>query len=75
MPTTTTLQFSYRFLVDEAKDAGEVMCERRAWRIYRDNRWWSAFGKNRAQNGKKPGPLVRDDLAARDFTAGGPNQL
>ena len=30
-------EFGYRFLVDEARDAGEVMCERSAWRICRDN--------------------------------------
>jgi transposase InsO family protein len=68
-------EFGYRFLVDEAKEAGEVMCERSAWRICRDNRWWSAFGKKRGKNGKKPGPPVHDDLVARDFTAGAPNQL
>ncbi|WP_455768307.1 hypothetical protein [Kocuria rosea] len=68
-------KFGYRFLVDEAKDAGEVMCERSAWRICRDNRWWSAFGKKRGKNGKKPGPPVHDDLVERDFTASGPNQL
>ncbi|MUN64850.1 IS3 family transposase [Kocuria sediminis] len=68
-------EFGYRFLVDEAKDAGEVMCERSAWRICRDNRWWSAFGKKRAKNGKKPGSPVHDDLVERDFTAVGPNQL
>ncbi|MFI7585013.1 IS3 family transposase [Kocuria sp. M1N1S27] len=67
-------EFGYRFLVDEAKDAGEVMCERSAWRICRDNRWGSAFGKKRGKNGKKPGPPVHDDLVERDFTAVGPNQ-
>ncbi|MCM3481647.1 IS3 family transposase, partial [Micrococcus luteus] len=62
-------------LVDEAKEAGEVMCERSAWRICRDNGWWSVFGKKRGKNGKKPGPPVHDDLVERDFTAGGSNQL
>ncbi len=68
-------EFGYRFLVDEAEDAGEAMCERSAWRICRDNGWWSAFGKTRGKNGKKPGPPVHDDLVERDFTAVGPNQL
>ncbi len=68
-------EFGYRFLVDEAKEAGEVMCERSAWRICRDNRWWSVFGKKRAKNGKKPGPPVHDDLVERDFTATAPNRL
>lgn len=43
-------EFGYRFLVDEAKDTGEVICERAGWRICRDNRWWSVFGKKRAKN-------------------------
>lgn len=51
------------------------MCERTAWRICRDNAWWSVFGKKRGKNGKKPGPPVHDDLVERDFTAGSPNQL
>ena len=68
-------EFGYRFLVDEAKDAGEVMCERSAWRICRDNGWWSAFGKKRGKNGKKPGPPVHEDLVEREFTAVEPNQL
>ena len=49
-------EFGYRFLVDEAKDACEVMCERSAWRICRDNGWWSAFGKSAARTSKLPGP-------------------
>lgn len=68
-------EFGYRFLVDEAKEAGEVMCERSAWRICRDNGWWSVFGKKRGKNGKKPGPPVHEDLVQRDFTADAPNQL
>ncbi|MUN65028.1 integrase [Kocuria sediminis] len=31
-------EFGYRFLVDGAKDVGEVMCERSAWRICRGDR-------------------------------------
>ena len=34
--------------------------------------WWSAFGKKRGKNGKKPGPPVHDDLVERDFTADAP---
>lgn len=51
-----------RLLADEARDAGAAMVDRTAWRICRDNAWWSAFGKTRARNGKKPGPPVYDDL-------------
>src|SRR5690606_34646475 len=69
-------EFGHRFLVDEAADHGEVMSVRTAWRICRDNGWWSAFGKrSRGKNGKKPGPPVHDDLVGRDFTADEPNQL
>ncbi|MGX1226839.1 putative transposase [Streptomyces ambofaciens] len=45
-----------------------------AWRICRDNRWWSAFGKRRGK-GKRAGPPVHDDLARRDFTAACANRL
>ena len=62
-------EFGYRFLAGEAEATGQSMCERTAWRICRDNRWWSVFGKKRAKNGKKPGPPVHDDLVERDFTA------
>ena len=68
-------EFGYRFLVDEARAAGEVMCERNAWRICRDNGWWSVFGKKRGKNGKKSGPPVHDDRVRRDFTADALNRL
>ena len=77
-------EFGHRLLADEARDAGETMADRTAWRICRDNAWWSAFGKKRGRNGKKPGPAVHDDLCTvidengrirHEFTATGPNQL
>ncbi|WME23762.1 transposase [Brachybacterium sp. GU-2] len=68
-------EYGYRFLVDEAAEAGEVMCERTAWKICRDNQWWSAFGKKRGKNGKRPGPPVHDDLVKRDFSADDVNEL
>ncbi|WNB87911.1 IS3 family transposase [Glutamicibacter protophormiae] len=68
-------EFGSRFLVEEARAAGEVMCERTAWRICRDNLWWSVFGKKRGKNGKRPGPPVHDDLVKRDFTADDVNEL
>jgi transposase InsO family protein len=77
-------EFGYRFLLDEARVAGEPMAERTAWRICSDLGWWSAFGKKRGKNGKKPGPPVHDDLCAvvddkgrvrHEFTATGPNEL
>jgi len=68
-------EFGYRFLVDEAREAGEPMSERTAWRICSQLGWWSAFGKKRGRNGKRPGPPVHDDLVRRDFNAAAPNQL
>ena len=77
-------EFGYRFLLDEARDAGQPMAERTAWRICSDLGWWSAFGKKRGKNGKKPGPPVHDDLCAvvdkhgvtrHEFTANAPNEL
>ena len=68
-------EFGYRFLLDEARDAGQVMAERTALKICSDLGWWSAFGKKRGRNGKRPGPPVHDDLVERDFTADTPNRL
>jgi putative transposase len=48
-------EFGYRFLADEARGAGAVMADRTAWRICRDNRWWSVFGKKRGK-GTTAGP-------------------
>ncbi|MEV5205777.1 IS3 family transposase [Streptomyces sp. NPDC053720] len=69
-------EFGHRFLLDEAHAAGEPMAERTAWKICRDNRWWSAFGKRRGRGkNAKVGPPVHDDRVRRDFTADGPNRL
>lgn len=69
-------EFGYRFLADEARDAGVAMANRTAWRICSDNGWWSAFGKKTARSSrKKPGPPVHDDLVRRVFSAQAPNQL
>lgn len=77
-------EFGYRFLVDEAREAGEPMAERTAWRICSTLGWWSVFGKKRGKNGKKPGPPVHDDLCAvvddrgrvrHEFSADTPNEL
>ena len=69
-------EFGYRYLAEEAHDAGQVMSARTAWRICADNPWWSVFGKKKARGkGAKVGPPVHDDLVGRDFTATAPNQL
>jgi hypothetical protein len=67
-------EFAYRFLADEARSAGAGMADRTAWRICRDNRWWSVFGKKRGSV-KEAGPPVHDDLVRRNFTASAPNRL
>lgn len=69
-------EFGHRLLLDEARTAGEAMAERTAWRICRDNHWWSVFGKRwgRGKN-TKAGPPVHDDRVLRVFTGDGPNRL
>ncbi len=68
-------EYGYRLLADEARQAGEEGCDRAVWGICRDQQWWSAFGKRRAKNGKKPGPPAHDDRVRRDFHADKPNAL
>ncbi len=77
-------EFGHRLLVDEARDAGEVMADRTAWRITSANGWWSSFAKQKGKKGRKPGPPVHDDLCAHidekgrtrhSFEADGPDRL
>jgi transposase InsO family protein len=68
-------EFGYRYLVEEARDAGTPMAERTAWRICSDNSWWSVFGKKKRGKNGKTGPPVHDDLVTRDFTAPARNML
>jgi putative transposase len=67
-------EFGYRFLFYEARDAGQVMAERTAWRICSENGWWSVFGKKRGRT-NRAGPPVHDDHVRRDFTATAANEL
>ena len=57
-------EFGYRFLVDEARDAGQAMTPRTAWKICSSNGWWSVFGKPKRAKNARPGPPVHDDLCA-----------
>lgn len=52
------------------------MAERTAWRICRDNGWWSAFGKRRGRGkNSKAGPPAHDDRVQRCFSSAAPNEL
>ena len=68
-------EFGYRFLTDEVRDAGQVVCERTVWKTCRDNGLWSSFGKKKSSKKSRPGPPSHDDLVRRVFTAEEPNQL
>ena len=68
-------EFGYRFLADEARQAGQQVCDRTVWRVCRDNQWWSVFGKPRRGRGSKPGTPAHDDLVRREFTATALNRL
>ena len=78
------LEFGYRLVADEACGVGQPMADRTAWRICRENTWWSTFEKKRGRNDKKPGPAVHDDLCTvtdaqgrvrQELTADAPNTL
>lgn len=68
-------EFGYRFLADEARTAGHRVSDRVVWRICRDMRWWSCFGKPKNRKASKPGTASHDDLVRRNFTADAPNRL
>lgn len=77
-------EFGHRLLADEARDAGEPMSDRTAWRIASANGWFSAFGKPKRGKGRRPGPPVHYDLCAvvdehgrtrHVFEADAPNEL
>ncbi|HEY6748698.1 MAG TPA: DDE-type integrase/transposase/recombinase [Mycobacteriales bacterium] len=68
-------EFGYRLLADEARDAGQTMAERTAWRICSDNGWWSSFDKRRRGKKARVGAPAHDDLVRREFAAPGPNQI
>jgi transposase InsO family protein len=69
-------EFGYRFIADELEQQGHRSCERRVWRLCRDQRVWSTTTKKgRKTSGKTPGPAVHDDLVQRDFTAPAPDMV
>jgi transposase InsO family protein len=62
-------EFGYRFLLGEARDAGQDMSERTAWRVCSDNGWWSRFGKKKRYANARVGAPAHDDVVRREFTA------
>jgi putative transposase len=69
-------EFGYRFLADELERAGQLVGERRVWRLCSQQKLWSAtVRKGRRGSGKTPGPAVHDDHVRRDFTAPAPDRV
>ena len=68
-------EYGHRFLVDEARDAGQPMARRTAWRICSTNGWFSVFSKKHRGKNTRPGPAVHEDHVGRNFTASAPNEL
>jgi putative transposase len=68
-------EFGYRLLADEARDAGQVMAERTAWRICSDNGGWSSFSRRKRGKKTRVGAPAHDDLVRREVTAPGQNQV
>ena len=68
-------EFGYRFLADEARDAGHGACDRTMWRICSDNGWFSVFGKKKNGKAGKPDTPAHDDLVGPQFVADKPNEL
>lgn len=67
-------EFGYRFIADELEQQGQRSCERRVWRLCRQQRVWSTTTKKgRKSSGKTSGPPVHDDLVQRVFTAPAPD--
>ena len=67
-------EFGYRFIRDELADQGVVASRNRVNRLCTQQRLWSVHSRKRG-TGRKPGPLVHDDLVLWDFTAAAPNLL
>lgn len=67
-----TGEFGYRLLADEARDAGEGMSDRSAWRIASTNGWFSAFGKPKRGKSRRPRPPVLVTSAPSSTSTTGP---
>ena len=68
-------EFGYRFLLDEARDAGQAMAERTAWRICSENGWWRRSARRSPSKAARPDRRPTTTWSDRDFTATAPNML
>lgn len=62
-------EFGYRYLADEAADAGVPMATRTAWRLCSTQGLSSSISTRKKGNGTRPGPPVHDDLVQRQFSS------
>ena len=68
-------EFGYRFLADEAADAGFIASRRTIWKRCHENALWSSFGKKKPRKGATSKAPAHDDMVRREFSATAPNQL
>ncbi|WP_211090472.1 hypothetical protein [Nesterenkonia sedimenti] len=61
-------EFGYRYLTDEAHDAGYPMAARTAWRLCNAQGVFSVISRRKKGRGTRPGPPVHDDLVGRQFS-------
>lgn len=68
-------EFGYRYLADEAEEAGFPMAVRTAWRLCNAQGVASVISRKRRGKGTRPGPPVHEDRVRRNFRADAPNQV
>lgn len=61
-------EFGYRYLADEAEEAGYPMARRTAWRLCNTQGVYSVISRRKKAKGTRPGPPVHDDLVQRRFS-------
>ena len=60
-------EYGHRLLTDEARNAGQPMARRTAWRICSANGCFSVFSKKHRGKNTRPGPPVHGDHVGRDL--------
>lgn len=61
-------EFGYRYLADEAEEAGYPMATRTAWRLCHSYGVASVIASRKRGKGSRPGPPVHNDLVQRRFS-------